>query len=309
MDDIVHLLKLLKHEDANVRKAAVSALTYLNKKDVSTHVIPLLKDKFWQIKLAALKYFETVKTTDVLPILFNLLNVTREQGRKVILNLLAKKEPQNTKNVEPTLKIRKEIARCIAIIDKEFLINPLIASLNSENPSMIIAALTALGDIGREIPEEPVIKFLDSDNAAILIIAIVTLGKIKSKMAVKKLIELSNHKDANIRKEVLIALNHIKSEEAIEIFIERLKDEDNNVRKTAVIALGNTKNSEILTEIINMVDDPDPEVRLAAIRSFVNFPDKQVIDKLTDVLKNEENDNIVNDIALIYNKLIDRVVE
>ena len=201
-----NILQLLKNENPNIRKAAILALTLKKDTNFSSQIIPLLKDQFWQIKIAALKFFQAVKTKDVLPILLKLIDSNKLQSRKIILNLLS-----NSKNNDPKSRVKKEIARTIALIDKDFIISPLVSSLKSNNDTMKIAALAALGDIEKEIPEEPIIELLDSENNVIKLAAVVALGKIKSKKSIKKLIELSNHKDKNIRKEVLIALNHIKA--------------------------------------------------------------------------------------------------
>ncbi len=304
-----NLLQLLKNEDANIRKAAALALGYKGEKTAGKAIIPLLKDKHWQIRLAAVQALEMLKFKDALPYLFNRLGIDKSSGRKVIMDILAVKKPpveeeKPDNKIEASFRVKRAIAKAIAKIDENFLIKPLISSLNSDNINMQLAAISGLGNIGASDAVEPLLEILNSDNILLVKATIVSLGKIKSPEAVDALIKLANHKDAQIRLETLIALNHIKDDKALPVFMELINDTDVNVRRTAVIALGNTRNENVFKYILEKISDHSLIVRKAAISSLVNFKNEEAVSAIINTLENEIEESILTEAALIFNKII-----
>ncbi len=309
---MANLIKLLSHDDANVRRAALRAFAYTKNEDVAKSVVPLLKDKFWQVRESAVKYFEAIKYKKILPIFFGRLGTDPAKGRKVLIDILSTKSQEketkgDNKNLEPSLPVKKAIAKAIAIIDENYLINPLIKSLGSDNTNMQLAAISALGNIGSEIAVKPIMELLDSDNLSLIIASIVALGKLKSEECVDKLIKLSAHENAQVRTEAIISLNHIKDNRAISTYIRALADSDPKVKRTAVIALGNTRDEENVDYLLGLAFDENVMIRKAVISSYVNFPNEKVIEKLIEIMDKEENEEVLLEAAVVYNKLAARL--
>ncbi len=303
-----NLLQLLSNDDGNIRKTALLALAFKGEYSAYKKIIPLLKDKHWQIRVAAVQCLEILKCKEAIPYLFNRLGTDPQKGRKVILDILAARKPQqqeeeDSSQVENSFRVRKAIAHAIAVIDENYLINPLINSLNSDNINMKLAAITGLGNIGAENAVDNLLKLLDNENILIQKAVIVSLGKIKSKLAVEKLIEFTDHNDAQIRMEAIIALNHIKDSRAIKIFIEKLNDPDINVKKTAVIALGNTKNPEILDFLLEKLHDKSIVVRRAVVSSLINYREERVLESIITLLEQETDEDFIKEISLTFNKI------
>ncbi len=308
------LIKLLSHDDANIRRAALRVLYYKKDSNAYKFVVPLLKDKFWQVREAAVKYFEAIKSKQILPIFFNRLGTDMAQGRKVLIDILSakgvgKEEPAENKNLEPSIMVKKAMAKAIATIDENYLINPLIKSLSSDNLNMQLAAIAALGNIGSEKAVEPLMTLLDSENLSILVSSIVALGKLKSDKCVEKLIKLASHNEPQVRLEAIISLNHIKDPRAIPTYIKTLADSDVKVKRTAVIALGNTRDNESIDYLLALGSDNDPSIKKAAIASYVNFPEEKVVKKLIEIMDNESDEEIVLEAAAVYNKLFTKVIK
>ena len=80
-----NILKLLSHDDANIRRAALRALAFSKNKEAYKDVVPLLKDKFWQVREAAVKYFQAVKAEKILPFFLTGLALTKYKGEKLCL--------------------------------------------------------------------------------------------------------------------------------------------------------------------------------------------------------------------------------
>ena len=312
MPEISKILELLKSDNPNVVKSALLALGYLKAEINLKHILPFVKHKHWQLREAAVKSIEKLELKEAVDYLFQRLGIVKETGRKIILDLLtAKKIPQeeegNTK-IETHPRVKKAIAYAIANIDKNYLINPLINSLKSENINMKIAAINGLGNIGNPVAVKPLLEILDTSNLQLLQAIVVALGKIKSEEPVDKLIELSSHKSEIIRKEVIIALNHIKSPKGVQVFKERLTDDSVEVRKTAVIALGNTRDDSILPLLLKMANDKSWQVRKAVASSLINYRNEDSINQLIEFL-NDESEDVVNEASLVFNKLYPVVVE
>jgi len=303
-----NLLQLLTNEDGNVRKAALLGLAYKGETTSYKKILPLLKDKHWQIRLAAVQCLEILKCKEALPYLFSRLGIDAQSGRKAILDILAVRKPkpeeeEDSSNVENSFRVKKAIAHAIATIDENYLINPLINSLSSDNINMQLAAITGLGNIGAESAVPKMLELLDTDNVLLQKAIIVSLGKIKSYMAVERLIELTEHSDAQIRMEAIIALNHIKDSRAIKIFIDKLNDKDVNVRRTAVIALGNTKNPEILDFLLDKLNDNSIVVRRAVVSSLVNYREEKVLTSLVNLMEQETDEDFIKEISMTFNKV------
>jgi HEAT repeat protein len=303
-----NILKLLSHDDANIRRAALRALAFSKNKEAYKDVVPLLKDKFWQVREAAVKYFQAVKAEKILPFFFNRLGTDKIQGRKALLDILSMKSvvekdtPEN-KNLEQSLPVKKAMARAIALIDENYLIKPLIKSLKSDNLNMQLAAIAALGNIECEQAVEPLMDALDSDNLSVVISSVVSLGKIKSPKCVEKLIKLAAHKEAQVRLEAIISLNHIKDARAIPTYVKTLADPDLKVKRTAIIALGNTRSEENVDYILNLTSDNEPVIRKSAITSLVNYPGQKVLNTLIDVMDKETHGDILLEAVTVFNKL------
>ena len=312
MPDISKLLELLKSDNPNVVKSALLALGYLKKEISLKNLLPFIKHKHWQLREAAVKAIERLELKEAVDYLFQRLDIVKETGRKIILDLLTSKkipqEEEDNKKVETHPRVKRAIAYAIANIDKNYLINPLINSLNSENINMKIAAVNGLGNIRNPIAVKPLLEIINTDNINLLQAIIVALGKIKSEEPVDKLIELSSHKSEIIRKEVIIALNHIKSPKGVQVFKERLTDDSVEVRKTAVIALGNTRDDAVLPLLLKMAKDKSWQVRKAVASSLINYRNEDSIQQLIEFL-NDENEDVVNEASLVFNKLYPLVVE
>ena len=296
----------LNDSDANVRKAAVSALgnfaafgqRFIEIKRAMELLTSRLDDPDAIVReaaasalgeAAAILHAATENENAIEPLILR-LDDSDASVRKAAASALGyikserASEPLILKLDDVDASMREAAASALGSIKSERAIEPLILRLDDSDASVRKAAASALGDIKSERASEPLILRLDDSDASVRKAAASALGGIKSGCASEPLILKLDDVDASMREAVASALGSIKSERAIEPLILRLDDSDASVRKAAASALGDIKSERASEPLILRLDDSDASVRKAVASALGEIKSERAIEQLISKL-------------------------
>lgn len=140
-------------------------------------------------------------------------------------------------------------------------VEPLIASLNDEDPNIRKMAAKTLGNIGDPCAVDSLIISLKDENWDVRGDACYALGKIKNIRAVEPLVDVLKDEKPTVRAGAVWALGEIKDKRVLELLIVALKDKDKWVRSKTVEALGKIKDPRVVEYLLVGLNDEDSDVR------------------------------------------------
>ncbi len=308
------LEKACQNENGNVRKAAAQCLGFIETPYAANILLRLLKDKVWQVREAAVKSLGRLAIADTADPLIKLLQAEGDI-RKAVMEAATMKapppEPQGAnpmggggaKKNEEVWQVKKAAALALSSVKPSIAITPLLAGLEHENPSVIMASMVGLMTLQAPNAGDKIIPLLNHAMWQVQKTAVTALGKLKVAEAVPAIVSLFRETGSDpVKIEALIALNNIKDEESYPLFLEGIKADNHEIRKVAAIALGNTKDDQYVPALEEALQDPHFSVRKAAIDSLVNLKSLESTEAIVPLLE-DENDEVQTTCSVAIGRL------
>ncbi|MGD9125403.1 MAG: HEAT repeat domain-containing protein [Desulfarculaceae bacterium] len=278
------VLESMESEDANLLRAACVMAGVLKISQAERGLIKALNHKAWQIQAEAAKALGLIESKGALKYLRQILKASDADLRQKMLAAAAGSGPEEGDDTNP--EVKRQAAIAINRIDPANTQQALMTALASDQPKLINAALSGLGNLMADAGEERLLELLGHSEADTRSAAAAYAGRVRMKKAVPKLMEMLEDPEAGVRREVIVALNHIKAAEAIEPLADRLQDNDTSVRRVAAIALGNTRSRDIsvVGALIKGLSDRDAEVRTACLSALANLKAEKALEAAAGLL-------------------------
>jgi HEAT repeat protein len=166
-------------------------------------------------------------------------------------------------------------------------VEPLMLAFKSENRSIQLNAIDAMGRLG-SVGVEYLIEGMNSDDRIIRVSSAKALRKIRDPEAVEHLVEALEDYSAYIRLNAAKALGGTKDPLAVEPLIKALQDGNVYVRKNAAWALGKIKDPVAIEPLAVILQDKNIAVRTSVVRALLAIQDPRVIEPLITALHDED---------------------
>ncbi len=297
------LEKSSQNENGNVRKAAAQCLGFIHSAHAANILLKLLRDKVWQVREASVKSLGRLGLPETADPLIKLLQAEGDI-RKAVMEAASLKAPPpeaqpaagpmgggGAKKNEEVWQVKKAVALALSSVKPSIAIEPLLAGLEHENPSVIMASMVELMTLKATKKKKKILPLLNHNMWQVQKTAITVLGRLKVSDVVPSIVSLY-HETTNdpVKIEILIALNNIKEEESYPLFLEGIKADNADIRKVAAIALGNTKDDQYVPPLVEALEDQNFAVRKAAIDSLVNLKSLESTEAIVPLLADENDD-------------------
>lgn len=143
------------------------------------------------------------------------------------------------------------------------------AVLSAEAPELRMAAVAALGHLGRPSSVPALLDRLEDPSPRVRARAARACGAIEDGRATEPLSALLADSGADVRRETAEALGRIGSRGALEALVGLYDDESEAVRRIAVVGLGKFESDRPVSALVAALDDPTRAVRRMAVYSLL----------------------------------------
>ena len=259
-------LKALEHENLNVRKNAVSALSKLQ----ST----LARDSL----LHALQHSDREVTIDAAKALGELGD---ERTAEILIAVLRDGNPQ----------MRSNAVEALGYLSDKRAMNPLITALQDENVQVRLNAVRVLGQLKDKEAVVPLIRIIKDENVRVRREVVVALAKLGDPQAVDPLITALQDIDPDVCSSAIRALGVLGDERAVKPLIKILTASE--MRKfsfDALQSLATTTNMQTWDLLAASFRDKSTFGRRELIKIFSKFDDERTLKLLIDSLRDNDLD-------------------
>jgi HEAT repeat protein len=143
-------------------------------------------------------------------------------------------------------------------------VRPLVQALKSSEPSLCIAAITALSRMDANEATSSFLGLLKHRNAQVRAAATEAVGRLRARDAVEQLCDLLRDPVWEVRREAAEALGRLGDRGALDALTKALADSDADVREATAIALGSLGDARAVGPLVLALRDPTSGVRRIA---------------------------------------------
>ncbi len=274
---------------AQIRSAAIIALTKINPPRAFDYVLANLNDESSDIRITAVKVLGQIGNKRAIEPLLGRLADTDEEIRSAaieVLNLFGATDAQFIQGYIAALKVPKSrwrdnhIEAAIEALgelrdEKAFI--PILEKVEDTNEQINVrsAALMALAKIGAGDAFHYVLSKLSDSHYEIREAAIKALGELKDERAFNPILEKveDTNEQINVRSAALMALAKIGAGEAFDYVLSKLSDSRYEIREAAIKALGELKDERAFNPILEKLEDTNEQinVRSAALMALAKI--------------------------------------
>ncbi|MBP5971912.1 HEAT repeat domain-containing protein [Brasilonema sp. CT11] len=290
------LIKLLEHQDSEVRRDAASALRKIGSSQAIPGLIKLLEHQNSSVRRSAASALEKIGSSQAIPGLIKLLEHQDSEVRRIAASALG--EIGSSQAIPGLIKllghqdseVRRIAASALGEIGSSQAIPGLIKLLGHQDSSVRRNAASALGKIGSSQAIPGLIKLLGHQDSEVRRSSAYALGKIGSSQAIPGLIKLLEYQDSSVRWTAASALGEIGSSQAIPGLIKLLEDRNSFVRRTAAYTLEKIDSSQAIPGLIKLLEDQNSEVRRTAAYALGKIGSSQAIPGLIKLLEHQDSE-------------------
>ncbi len=169
-------------------------------------------------------------------------------------------------------------------------VEPLIATLQTDDAQIRQRAVVALGEIGDRRATEPLVTLLGDEDKAVRSAAVQALGNIGDRRATEPLITALSDDDPEVRRNAARSLAQIGGREVVEPLLAALSDNNAMVRLGAAQALGEVGGSRAGEPLITLLNnDASENVRAVAAQALGELRERRAIEPLVAALSDDYN--------------------
>jgi len=322
--EIDKLIHLLKHKRAQIREAALIALSEISpkKNDIIEHMRSALEDKNTKVKTRAALIFAKMGDESVSDNLIEIITHGTLNEQIELLRILP--HFYNSKN--------------------EKLTQIFVIALNDKKHTIQIEAIKSIGEMEMETMAFYLTDFANSSITKFRLETIITLGRLKNPIGVDVLIGALTDSNPEIRKIAEKSLRKIGTDKALEaledapfmLIVKNMNesaakrlttvtnmgkqkkelglpllhkacyDEYKNIRIEAIKSVGMLKNSSSISILIELLSDKYYDVRIEAIRSLSRYNNIIALNAIKNAM-NDPNTNVKVEARKAYASLCSRM--
>ncbi|MFB6112540.1 MAG: HEAT repeat domain-containing protein [Halodesulfurarchaeum sp.] len=146
-----------------------------------------------------------------------------------------------------------------------------VSDLDSDQPSLRMAAANVLGEIGSDAGVDPLTDRLDDPNPRVRARVARALGKIGAERAAPELVTHLEQEPPGVKREVADALGYVGGQTALNGLIEAADQENETIRRTVASSLGQFGDERAVDTLVSMLTDKSNLVRKAATFSLIEI--------------------------------------
>ena len=257
------LLEALHGEFFTVRARAALALANIGDRLVIPEMLPLLKDRETEVRIAAcaaLGHFKDPSTFD------ELANVALD---------------------DPMIEVRQAAVKALGDSKNSSAIPFLMEALRDsfwwfEREQAVRVLLNAIEGMGEPVVE-PLIEALGDREGTVRKLAAIMLGNLQDSRAIEELgmtLYDLHHEVSQTAAEALARFGT----PAIDVLAEALIHPEASVREHAILGLGRIRDERVIPYLIEMLHDPARDVKRQAIQSLAEIKDRRAIPALQELV-------------------------
>jgi HEAT repeat protein len=278
---VTYLTALLRHDDAELRGAAMIVLGAAAGKEAVAPLLEVLPGAMEDEQSLIIEALADLPDED-LPGLFPRLRDEQPTVRRSVARVLGVKA---CKGAVPHLvglledeegHVRSEASMALGETGDQLAVAPLVSLLSDPYPDVRQAGVEALTKLGRSDEElrRLVLSFLDSQlesqDQDVVANALRIVARLGGRKVMERLKFSLKDERSQVRRAAVEALGTVDSPEALDVLRLALTDEDATVRREAVQRVGRSRRPEILPILLPMLQDEDLWVRVRAIQAVAD---------------------------------------
>lgn len=221
------LLKALKHENGEVRRAYADILYSLGDICTVEQLLNVMNDSHFMV-------------------CYHLVNAVSKHGEHAILPLISVM-------MNPKHKAKAYAAAALGYLKDDRAVEPLIEVLKDKDKDVRQFAAQSLGIIADNKAFEPLLGLLKDDNFEVRRRTVSALGHLGDKRAIPYLLKALKSKDKILCRRAIQAFESIGDTNVADFLVPYLKDKNNLVFQQAALTLGRFKDARALKNLIIMV--------------------------------------------------------
>ena len=289
---------LIEDKDVTVRQSSAEALGRLGDSRSLKSLTVALSDRRSKVQESARKAIQKIisdmkdkhELTPLHVCLKNRESVVRRMAAKALLEL---KDPRSVDALIDALndtdaEVQRQVKEALRDIGKPAVV-PLAAFLRDDNPSLCMAVIKLLGEIGDNTAVGHLIGVLKHFRSSRLRCeAADALGKIEDPRIVGSLIEALNDKSLCVREAATNSLEKV-GKPAVEPLIASLRDENYDVCFRSIVLLGEIGDSRAVEPLVGVLKHFELwALRFEAARSLGMINDPSAVGPLTEALSDKD---------------------
>lgn len=293
------MMKLLEHEDREMRECAIQVLTKLKAKDAMPTLMSMFRmDPSVSVQSWVLHAIKDIGEEEAVPYLLEALDNDEPNfqimaakmmvdvwGEKALGDLIKAHEKAETERgrwgIEKAIEEIVEERKTAKELDEH------IGDLRHKDPLVRQGAAATLGEICHPDAIPYLIEALKDEHGNVRESAAGALAKIGDGDAVSVVVEALKDKDKNVRQDAAQALGKIGNKDAIPALVEALKDEDFFVRWSATISLGEIAHVDAIPALAETLKGGDDLVRGSAAQALGEIGHVDAVPALVEGLKDK----------------------
>ena len=296
-----YLLEDLESEKPERRLRACIALGAWRDPSAINHLANMLEDKEQDVRLAALEsLFQLHDNQALSPIIVALGNASKKVRTRAAEMLKAWRLEFGDIICDVLNRRPGAFEKLMELEDRRIIV-PLLKARVSESMSLRWAAHEALSHLG-EFVMEPFLYALKSENKKIREQVIGYLGKLGDTRALAPIKRLLEDESLDVRKAAIISLGAMGDPESLELIKQSL--ENPKLRLAAVEAIGLFGGDEAYEILLGLLGRDDLNIRMATAKALSQLGDARAIEPLFDIEKIEKNSTIKDEIFDILEQFI-----
>ncbi len=169
-------------------------------------------------------------------------------------------------------------------------VDQLISALTSQDVAAKVAAVSALGRLGEQIPVEPLVRALYDESDLVRAAAALALGTLRERSALEPLLQALHDPSWRVRAAAALTVGKVGEREhtLIEELAALVNDEDESVCIAAVQSLGEMGELAPLEPLTFALYDQDWSVREAAVHALEKVGGKEALNLLEEALRDKD---------------------
>ncbi len=257
------LIKSLKDEDAQVRRAAAHSLGNLEDPRAVPALIDALEDSEKTVRAAAADALSNFEDTRAISPLTALLS-------------------------DSDADVKQEALSALSNFEKGVSSGPVLKLLDDTDPDVRHQAVHLLTHIGDRAAVPALMKLIHDPSADVRQAVVEALGELGDDSAVSAITQALSDANPDIRHEAINALDNLKAPIPEATLLKLFQDADANVRQAAASLAGDRSVVAAIPALRKLLEDPDSDVREQAVDALSNYAETSARDAIKAALNSTD---------------------
>lgn len=286
---------LIKHDAAEIRVAAIEALSQTGKNRAIRFINAAMKDQAAMVRAAAAAAMSRMTSPNSLSLLINGLQDSEPIVRRSVSKTLTTIEDQQISaaasralNVETDAIVTQHLLEIVARSGTDDALQTLDRYLASDDRELRHRAIATLRKLRNPRGAKMLMTFLSDPDDDTRRMSVEAMGQLKSKSALPRLRELlQQDSQEQVRAAAARSLGDLQDVESLPLLEEALHD-GRSVKCQAVIAMGQIAHKSAVPPLLALLRDQAPEIRYHACHALGEIGDLPNVTPLRDLLDDQE---------------------